>query len=609
MDWYVRRTIQALVDVIAWLTAVGVATWARYDFSWTSIHHRSVLAVGLTAGLLQVACGLLLRLYQGRYVYGSFEQVLALALSAGVTTTLTAGFMFFRPEHGVPISAIVVAGAGALLEMMAVRYGVRSYRDRRRRPGEEARPVLVLGAGDAGEQLVRGIQRDPASQYRVVGILDDNPSKKWLRLSGVPVLGGREQLEHVARKRGAEMVIISIANSEPALIADVARRAKAAGITVKAIPSVAELVDSSVGPRDIRDLDVTDLLRRRPIATDLTDIRRLLRGKRVLITGAGGSIGSELSRQVHALHPAALGLLDRDESALHALQLSLHGRALLDDDSTILADIRDRERMIDAFAEFRPDIVFHAAALKHLPLLERYPEEAVKSNIYGTCNVLDASRAADVPLFVNISTDKAADPDSVLGYSKRITERLTAAAAGDDSAYVSVRFGNVLGSRGSVLGTFEAQIKNGGPLTVTHREVTRYFMTIPEAVQLVLQAATVGANGDVLVLDMGHPVRIADVARQLIEHSGRDIDIVYTGLRDGEKMAEVLYGATEDPQPTDHPLISRVRAPRLDAEALGMLGHGSRGAALIQALELLSISSPHEVTEHQSGQALGATER
>jgi FlaA1/EpsC-like NDP-sugar epimerase len=342
----------------------------------------------------------------------------------------------------------------------------------------------------------------------------------------------------------------------------------------------------------VRDLDVTDLLRRRPIATDLTQVRALLRGRRVLITGAGGSIGAELSRQVLALGTAsAIGLLDRDESALHALQLSMSGRALLDDDSTILADIRDADRMHEVMREFRPDVVFHAAALKHLPLLERYPQEAVQSNIWGTQNVLEAAQAAGVSLFVNISTDKAADPDSVLGYSKRITERLTASAGRDGAKFVSVRFGNVLGSRGSVLTTFESQIRSGGPVTVTHREVTRYFMTIPEAVQLVLQAAAVGSNGDVLVLDMGHPVRIADVARQLIEHSGRRIDIVYTGLRDGEKMAEVLYGSHEDPQPTCHPLISRVEVPRLAPDTLDSLNHGNRGPSLIQAMELLSMTT------------------
>jgi dTDP-glucose 4,6-dehydratase len=573
------------------MVAVAISTWMRYDFTWAAVHHRSVLLIGLSAGLLQVICGVFLRLYQGRYIYGSFEQVLALAVAAVITTVLIAGAVWFRPEHGVPMSAIFVGGASALLQMMAVRYLVRSHRDRQRRPSDEAQAVLVVGAGEAGIQLVRGIQNDPRSPFRVVGILDDNPAKRWLRLSGIPVLGGRDRLEHEAHKREAQIVIISIANPALELVNDVSRRAHSAGLKVKTIPSLAELVDSVLRPTDVRDLDVTDLLRRRPIATDLADVRRLLRGKRVLVTGAGGSIGSELSRQIHALGPCELGLLDRDESALHGLQLSLSGRALLDDDSTILADIRDRDRMIQALTEFRPDIVFHAAALKHLPLLERYPGEAVKTNISGTCNVLDASLAAGVPLFVNISTDKAADPDSVLGYSKRITEKLTAAVGGHGDSYVSVRFGNVLGSRGSVLTTFQSQIDTGGPLTVTHREVTRYFMTIPEAVQLVLKAATVGANGEVLVLDMGQPVRIADVARQLIEYSGRDIDIIYTGLRDGEKMAEVLFGMDETPMATQHPLISRVRVPPLPTDALHGLSHGASGPALIQAMELLCLSS------------------
>ena len=284
----------------------------------------------------------------------------------------------------------------------------------------------------------------------------------------------------------------------------------------------------------------------------------------MLITGAGGSIGSELARQVHRFEPSALGLLDRDENGLHATQLSIQHRALLDDENTILASIRDPQRMREVFEAFQPDIVFHAAALKHLPLLEKFPAEAAKTNVFGTLNVLEAARAVGVNVFVNISTDKAADPISVLGYSKRITERLTAAiGAESEGTYVSVRFGNVLGSHGSVLHSFAAQIADGGPVTVTHPDVTRYFMTIPEAVQLVLQAAAVGDDGEVLVLDMGEPVRIADVAEYLIAQSGQEIPILFTGLRPGEKLDEDLLGTGECDVRPSHPLISQVPVPPL----------------------------------------------
>jgi FlaA1/EpsC-like NDP-sugar epimerase len=292
----------------------------------------------------------------------------------------------------------------------------------------------------------------------------------------------------------------------------------------------------------------------------------------VLVTGAGGSVGSELCRQVDRFQPAELMMLDRDESALHAVQLSLSGRALLDSPNLILADLRDAAGIKAIFAERRPEVVFHAAALKHLPLLESYPGEAVKSNVWGTQTVLEASADAGVERFVNISTDKAANPTSVLGYSKRITERLTAhASTVADGTYLSVRFGNVLGSRGSVLTAFAAQIAEGGPLTVTHPDVTRYFMTVQEAVQLVIQAAAIGREGEALVLEMGEPVRIAQVARQMGEQAGRPVEIVYTGLRPGEKLHEELFGVGEDDQRPLHPMISHVSVPPLHPGTVSML--------------------------------------
>jgi FlaA1/EpsC-like NDP-sugar epimerase len=293
--------------------------------------------------------------------------------------------------------------------------------------------------------------------------------------------------------------------------------------------------------------------------TDIAAVREYLSGKRIMVTGAGGSIGSELCRQLHRLHPGRLIMLDRDESALHAIELDLHGRALLDSDDTVLADIRDPRRIRQVFADYRPEIVFHAAALKHLPLLERYPAEALKTNVWGTLNVLHAARAAGVSCFVNISTDKAADPVSVLGYSKRAAERLTAhMARGGPGSYLSVRFGNVLGSRGSVLTALTAQVAAGGPVTVTHPEVRRYFMTADEAVQLVLQAAVIGRSGEVLVLDMGEQIRIADMARRLVAAVPGQVDIVYTGLRPGEKLTEDLLSAGEPDERPCHPLIRQV---------------------------------------------------
>jgi nucleoside-diphosphate-sugar epimerase len=345
------------------------------------------------------------------------------------------------------------------------------------------------------------------------------------------------------------------------------------------------------GVGDIRDLDLVDLLGRGRTDTDATAAAGYLSGRRVLVTGAGGSIGTELCRQIHGYRPTELIMLDRDESALRAVQLAVHGRAMPDDPSIVLGDVRDVDMLTALFAERRPDVVFHAAALKHLPLLERYPGESVKTNVWGTLSILEAAAAAGVRRLVNISTDKAANPTSVLGHSKRITERLTAHVARESGrAYVSVRFGNVLGGNGSVLTVFAGQLAAGGPLTVTHPAVTRSFTPIREAVQLVLQAGALGSGGQTLVLDMGEPVRIADVARGLADRAARAhrrIEIVFTGLSVGEKLHEDRFGDGESDERPHHPLISQVPVPPLDPLRVVELDPWDRPGVLRAALARL----------------------
>jgi len=359
------------------------------------------------------------------------------------------------------------------------------------------------------------------------------------------------------------------------------------------LPPVSELLGSPIGVADIRPLTESDLLGRREVRTDLAEIAGYLTGRCVLVTGAGGSIGSELCRQLIGFEPHTLVMLDRDESALHAVQLSIDGRAQLDTRDLVVCDIRDRRRVQEVFSEHRPDVVFHAAALKHLPLLEMHPGEAVKTNVLATQTLLEVARQYDVDRFVNISTDKAADPISVLGYSKRVAERLTAAAGRSTGRpYLSVRFGNVLGSRGSVLTTFKAQVTSGGPLTVTHPDVTRFFMTVEEAVQLVIQAGAVGGAGEALVLDMGEPVRIEQVAQRLIAQSDEAIEVVYTGLRPGEKLHESLFGRTEIGERRSHPLITHVDVPPLDAAQLAHLGAHTSPVTLKASLETLADAVP-----------------
>jgi FlaA1/EpsC-like NDP-sugar epimerase len=358
------------------------------------------------------------------------------------------------------------------------------------------------------------------------------------------------------------LIVVAAPSISSEGLRDVSKRALAADLDLRIVPHVTELIDGQVGADDVRPLTEADLLGRHQIDTDIHAIAGYITGRRVLVTGAGGSIGSELCRQLHRFGPESLIMVDRDESALHSLQMALEGRALLESERLVVADIRDAERMKDVFLHHRPDVVFHTAALKHLPLLELHPGEAAKTNVRGTLNVLEAAAQSGVGRFVNISTDKAADPTSVLGYTKRIAEQLTSwYAAREEGVYLSVRFGNVLGSRGSVLGAFERQVETGGPITVTHPDVTRYFMTVTEAVELVVQAGAVGLDGEALVLDMGEPVKILDVARRLVAQADRPIEIVFTGLRPGEKLHEVLLGQAETDERHAHPLISHCRVP------------------------------------------------
>jgi FlaA1/EpsC-like NDP-sugar epimerase len=384
----------------------------------------------------------------------------------------------------------------------------------------------------------------------------------------VPVLGGRDNMAEARKKTGATTLLIAIPSADSALITNISQLAQSSGMEVKVVPPVQSLHERPLTTSDIRDLTDEDLLGRRHINIDLQQISDYVVNRRVLVTGAGGSIGSELCRQLARFNPAELIMLDRDESALHEVQLSIHGRALLDTPQTVLADLRDADTIHHIFATRKPEVVFHAAALKHLPLLESYPLEAYQTNIRGTLTLLEAAEKNDVAVFVNISTDKAANPISVLGYSKRIAERLTAGFGGNGSKgkYISVRFGNVLGSRGSVLMSFRDQIDKGGPVTVTHKGVTRYFMTISEAVQLVIQAGAIGDNGEVLVLDMGKPVSIYEVAAQLVKNSGKAVEIEIVGLRSGEKVHEELFGDGEVDTRPRHPLISHVAVQPLGSE-------------------------------------------
>jgi len=560
-----------LTDVIVWIAATYLAALARFDFSPHLVHWEviSVLALFLAGG--QLIIGGLVLMYGGHYVPGSFDEMRGVAVSATAVCFLSSTIILStHPEH-VPRSVAFVAWPLALVGMGAIRFLKRLIGQGRLAPGADAERILILGAGWLGSALALRMLRDRRSPYRPVGFLDDDPAKRHLRVHGIRVRGRFTDLADVADRFGVSRAVIAVNNADSSLLRQISDEAADAGITCLVLPPLKEaLRGTQVHLSALRELDVEDVIGRRPVQTDVRSIAEYVTGKRVLVTGAGGSIGSELCRQLHRFGPEELVLLDRDESALHAVELSVYGRAMLESAETVLCDIRDQDALEYVFLEHQPQVVFHAAALKHLTLLERYPHEALRSNVYGTLNVLQAADSHGVERFVNVSTDKAANPASALGHSKRAAERLTAwfAAHGHGGKYLSVRFGNVLGSRGSVLHAFAAQIESGGPVTVTDPEVSRFFMTVSEACELVIQAGAIGRGGEALVLDMGQPVKIVDVAQRMITMAGKDVEIVFTGLREGEKLHEELFGQDESGVRSLHPLISHVRVPPLPPQGI-----------------------------------------
>ena len=563
--------LRIFMDIAAWAAATTLAIYLRFGLTLEADSNTGFWRVLPLVAVLQVLAGYAVGLYRRRWRYGSYDEVAALTLTAVLTTggLYVLNEVYFS-ERPIPQSAVVVGGLFGLVLMAGIRYMWRLILEWLRRPSDKtAEKTLIFGAGEGGVQVITAMLRSRSSEYLPIGLIDDSPSKHRLTIMGVSVMGDRTAMAKAAERTGATTLLIAVPSASAKTIGEIADLATAASLDVKILPAANELYQKGVGMGDIRDLNEADLLGRHQVETNVEEIADYLAGKRVLVTGAGGSIGSELCRQLQRFRPAELMMLDRDESALHQVQLSIHGRALLDTPETVLADIRDAENLEQLFLDRRPHVVFHAAALKHLPLLEQYPAEAYKSNVLGTLNVLRAAQAAGVEVFVNISTDKAANPTSVLGYSKRVAERVTAhvGTVTPTGSYLSVRFGNVLGSRGSVLTTFREQISNGGPVTVTDIDVTRFFMTIPEAVQLVIQAGAIGRSGEVLVLDMGDPVRIYDVARRLIAQSKQNVTIITTGLRPGEKLHEELFGFDEVDDRPRHKLIGHAAVPPLEPPA------------------------------------------
>ena len=561
----------AALDIVACMVAYLTPLVFRFEGAVPDRFWRGFWTLAPFIIVLHLFSNYIFGLYGQMWRYASVQEArrVVLAGAGGGFMVTAAGAVIARGSRPLPLSVIAFGAVFSIIAFGAIRFQSRLFSVRRRSAISENKRVLIVGAGEAGAMLIKDIQRNPSLGLEPVGLIDDNPAKVGRALLGVPVLGNRAAIPSVVLSRNADQVLLAIPSATGDVVRDISALSEEADVPLRVLPTVRETVGGRVHARDIRDLRIEDLLGRQQVESDLGAVRAILEGRRVLITGAGGSIGAEIARQVISFDPAEVVLLDHDETHLHDLVADLGPSDKL---HTALADVRDFDRVLSVFALHRPEVVFHAAAHKHVPMLELHPEEAVRTNVAGTGSVVDAAVATGVGRFVLISTDKAIRPVSVMGASKRIAEELVRTVQGRRVVFCAVRFGNVLGSRGSVIPTFLKQIARGGPVTVTDSSMTRYFMSVDEAVQLVLQAAALAQGGEVFTLDMGEPVNILDLARKVVRLSGhvpgKDVEISIIGPRPGEKLTEDIMDECEAVLPSGHPKIVVSRPPLPDPATL-----------------------------------------
>lgn len=569
----VRNRYFLIADVLLMPLAVVISFLLRLDVSGLEYYRTTVLIFAALAAVIKPLVFYLFGLYRRYWRYGSANDLVTISAVVTLASLLVGALAYLALPilafQRVPRSIPFIDWLLSLAMVGVTRIGPRIIAENRllkvsggTRSGRAslAKRVLVVGAGDAGALIVREMQSNPRLGIVPVGLLDDDQIKVGMTIHGVPVLGTRHDIPHLVQDEQVDEVIIAMPSAAGQAIRAVVNVCQAAGVACKTMPAMHELIAGQVSVKQVREVRIEDLLRRQPVETNVAEVGSYLSAAVVLVTGAGGSIGSELCRQIARHRPAQLLLVGHGENSIYHIHLELQEKFSRLSVQPLIADIRDLNGLMAVLERFQPAVVFHAAAHKHVPLMEANVAEAVANNVFGTQTLLQAAEASGVERFVLVSTDKAVNPVNVMGATKRVAELLvqdTARRTG--RAYVVVRFGNVLGSRGSVVPLFQHQIAAGGPVTVTHPEMCRYFMTIPEAVQLIVQAAALGQGGEIFVLDMGEPVRVVDLATELIQLSGLrpdlDIKLVCTGLRPGEKLSEELFNQDEKPCPTQHEKI------------------------------------------------------
>lgn len=554
----------ALVDVVFIMLAFMSAQFLKFGAvalrEYSELYSVTLLVLVITHLIVYYVFGLYKRIWE---VAGFTDYILIVL--ATFANSVVAFMISTFPQFKISFTTLIIFELILFLFLLASRFSFRIFN---RLVNGKVQPrvgrlkrVLIIGAGDAATMVLKEIEKTPSLNLEVLGLIDDNPNKRGKKVRGVYVIGSREDIKSIVESRGIEEVIFAIPSMSESDKTEILNLISETKVKVKTMPGIYELVNKGVNLSSLREIEITDLLGRKEITQNVDEISHYIKNKTILVTGGGGSIGSELCRQISGFSPKKLVILDIYENTTYDIQLELMRNFPLMNLDVIISSVRDSEKINEVFQEIKPDIVFHAAAHKHVPLMERSPAEAIKNNVFGTINVAKAAIENGVQKFIFISTDKAVNPTNIMGASKRLCEMIiqTFNKYSESTEFVAVRFGNVLGSNGSVIPVFKKQIEKGGPVTVTHKDITRYFMTIPEAVSLVLQAGYYARGGEIFILDMGQPVKIYDLAVNMIKLSGyephTDIKIEFTGLRPGEKLYEELLMDEEGIQNTPNHLI------------------------------------------------------
>lgn len=566
---YIRITILVIYDIMAVFLAEVLSIWTRFDFSLKSEQGIPFLETAMHYLWLNIITTLIvfvvMHLYNSLWQYASVQELLNVVIACLLSAALQCLGLHML-QWNMPRSYYILYFFFLLVLIAGSRFVYRALRIIRHNYigdvfGHAAVPTMIIGAGDSAYFLIKNMTSSNQIRNKVVCVMDADKSKIGSQILGAPIVGDDSKISWAVEKYGVQEIFIAIPNLPGARKKAILELCKNTGCKIKILPSMAQIVNEEVSVSNFREVEIEDLLGREPVKTNLDEVMGYIAGKVVLVTGGGGSIGSELCRQIAAHHPAKLIILDIYENTTYSLQLELQKKYPELDLTVLIGSVRNTHRVDTIFQNYKPQIVFHAAAHKHVPLMETSPNEAIKNNVFGTFNVANAAGRTGTERMVLISTDKAVNPTNIMGASKRICEMIIQGMQHRFPAtnYVAVRFGNVLGSNGSVIPLFKKQIAEGGPVTVTDKNIIRYFMTIPEAVSLVLQAGAYAEGGEIFVLDMGEPVKIDDMARNLIRLSGYepdvDIPIVYTGLRPGEKMFEECLKEEEGLQKTSNDLI------------------------------------------------------